>query len=55
LAKSWVAEIGPVATGIMGTLDFAYYSGGVLEATDCCEFTEDPSCRSVKPKHDVKP
>jgi hypothetical protein len=45
--KTWVAEIGPVATGVMATSDFAQYSGGVLDAADCCDLTEDPTCRST--------
>ena len=43
--KTWVAEVGPVVTTIYAGSGFSSYSGGVLDAYDCCDQSTDPSCR----------
>jgi len=45
MVKSWIAEVGPVVTTIYASGKFGSYSGGVLDAWDCCNQSEDPSCR----------
>ncbi len=45
VVKQWVAEVGPVVTTIYASGEFGSYSGGVLNARDCCNQSEDPSCR----------
>jgi hypothetical protein len=45
MVKSWVAEVGPVVTTIYASGEFGRYSGGVLDASDCCNQSDDPSCR----------
>lgn len=44
VVKQWIAEIGPVVTTIYASGQFGSYSGGVLNAGDCCNQSEDPSC-----------
>jgi hypothetical protein len=45
MVKQWIAEVGPVVTTIYASGEFGSYSGGVLNARDCCNQSEDPSCR----------
>jgi hypothetical protein len=45
MVKAWVAEVGPVVTTIYASGEFGSYHGGVLNAYDCCNQSEDPSCR----------
>lgn len=52
VVKQWVAEVGPVVTTIFASGEFGSYSGGVLNARDCCNQSEDPSC-SFKNNHAV--
>ena len=45
MVKQWIADVGPVVTTIYASGEFGSYSGGVLNARDCCNQSEDPSCR----------
>ncbi len=47
MVKQWIAEVGPITTSVYVSNEFAAYSGGVLNARDCCNQKQNPRCRYV--------